>query len=153
MFVADGSAVRDDDERKASLSPAYSCLGCHNDDAEDGIPNKTLDEAVAGSKGMHWATNVPNATNELRMGIYPNPSSGETMISVNLPSSAEVEMSIYNAAGQVVYMESGKTYLNGSQVIYWDGKTSSGEDVKTGYYFVKVTAGSLTSVDKLIMMK
>ncbi len=102
---------------------------------------------------MHWTTNVPNTTNELRMGIYPNPSSGETMINVNLPSSAEVEMSIYNAAGQVVYMETGKTYSNGSQVIYWDGKSSSGEDVKAGYYFVKVTAGSLTSVDKLIMMK
>jgi flagellar hook assembly protein FlgD len=38
-------------------------------------------------------------------------------------------------------------------VFSWDGKTSSGEDVKAGYYFVKVTAGSLTSVDKLIMMK
>ncbi|RLD92943.1 MAG: hypothetical protein DRJ29_10390 [Bacteroidetes bacterium] len=154
MFIADGSAVRDDDERKASLSPAYSCLGCHNNDAGDGIPDKTLDEAVAGSVGMHqWATNVPNTTDELRMGIYPNPSGGETMINVNLPSSAEVEMSIYNATGQVVYMETGKTYSNGSQVIYWDGKSSSGEDVKAGYYFVKVTAGSLTSVDKLILMK
>lgn len=153
MFTADGSAVRDDAERKASLSPAYSCLGCHNDNAEDAISNKTLEEAVAGAIGMHSATYVNEVIDELRMGIYPNPSSGETMINVTLPASSEVEMSIYNATGQVVYMESGKTYSNGSQVIDWNGKTNSGEDVKAGYYFIKVTAGSLTSVDKLIMMK
>jgi len=53
MFTADGKWVRDDAERAASLSPAYSCLGCHNDDPNDAIPDKTLEEAVAGAKDMH----------------------------------------------------------------------------------------------------
>jgi len=53
MFSADGSVVRDDDERQASLSPAYACLACHNDDPNDGIPDKTLEEAVEKAKDMH----------------------------------------------------------------------------------------------------
>jgi len=53
MFVADGSFVRDDAGRAASLSPAYSCLGCHNDDPNDNIPDKTLAEAVASALDMH----------------------------------------------------------------------------------------------------
>ncbi len=55
MFTEDGKWVKDDSERAASLSPAYSCLGCHNDDPNDAIPDKTLEEAVAGAKDMHKA--------------------------------------------------------------------------------------------------
>jgi len=152
MFTEDGGAVRDDETRAASLSPAYACLGCHNDDDADGIPDKTLEAAAAGSVGMHSTTHVATV-NELNLGIYPNPSSGPTRISITLPASAELSMSIYNASGQVVYAESGKTYSQGSQEIYWDGKSNSGEEVKSGYYFIKVSAGTLSSVDKLVLMK
>ena len=55
MFTEDGSAVRDDAGRPAALSPAYSCLGCHNDDPDDGIPNKTLEVAAAQAADMHAA--------------------------------------------------------------------------------------------------
>ena len=152
MFTEDGSAVRDDDTRDASLSPAYSCLGCHNNDAGDGIPEKTLEQAAAGSIGMHSATRV-EMVNELSLGIYPNPSTGPARISVNLPSSGQLNMSIYNASGQIVYSEWGKTYAQGTQEIYWDGKNNAGEDVTSGYYIVKVSAGSLSSVDKIVVMK
>jgi len=53
MFTEDGSFVRDDAERSAALSPAYSCLGCHNDDPADGIPDKTLEAAAAQAANMH----------------------------------------------------------------------------------------------------
>jgi len=152
MFTADGSWVRDDDTRSASLSPAYSCLGCHNDDPDDNIPEKTLEEAAAGAKRMHWATNI-DPINDLMLGIYPNPSSGPTRISVNLPANSKVNISIYNANGQVIYAVSDKVYPQGNQVIYWNGKSNTGADIKSGYYFIKVSAGSLTSVDKLVLMR
>lgn len=152
MFTEDGSAVRDDETRSASLSPAYACLGCHNDDPDDNIPDKTLEEAAAGAIGMHSATSV-DLVNELELGVYPNPSNGPTRINITLPASSAVNLSIYNAAGQVVYAETGRTYSQGYQVINWDGKSNNGEEVKSGYYFVKVSAGSLTSVDKLVLMR
>jgi len=152
MFVEDGSAVRDDETRAASLSPAYACLGCHNDDAEDGISEKTLEDAAAGAVGMHSATHVASQ-NELSLGMYPNPSSGETRIRINLPAASELKINIFNASGQIVYASSGKTYGQGNQDIYWDGKTNSGEEVNSGYYFVKVSAGTLSSVDKLVLIK
>jgi hypothetical protein len=152
MFTEDGSAVRDDDTRAASLSPAYSCLGCHNNDPNDNIPDKTLEDAAASAKGMHGATYVTRV-NDLQMGIYPNPSKGPTRINITLPENSMVSVNIYNAAGQVVYAQSGKTYSQGYQQITWDGKGNNGELVENGYYFVKLSAGSLTSVDKLILMK
>ena len=152
MFTEDGKWVRDDETRSASLSPAYSCLGCHNDDPDDGIPEKTLEAAAAGAVGMHSATHVA-PINDLMLGIYPNPSSGPTRISVNLPANSKVDLSIYNASGQVVFAEYGKFYPQGQHVIHWDGKSISGSDVKPGYYFVKVSAGSLISIDKLVLMQ
>lgn len=153
MFVADGSAVRDDDTRPASLSPAYACLGCHNDDSTDGIPDKTLEEAVADAVGMHTDFTSVAPVNDLKVSIYPNPSSGPTRISVDLPANSRLDMSIYNTAGQVVYALTGKNFPQGNQVIYWDGKSNTGQNVIPGYYFVKISAGSLTSVDKLVLMK
>jgi flagellar hook assembly protein FlgD len=87
------------------------------------------------------------------VNIYPNPSNGPTRISVDLPANSRVDMSIYNTAGQVIYLLTGKDFPQGNQVIYWDGKSNTGENVNSGYYFVKISAGSLTSVDKLILMK
>jgi hypothetical protein len=152
MFTEDGKWVRDDETRPASLSPAYACLGCHNDDPDDNIPEKTLEAAAASAMGMHTATHIEKANN-LMMGIYPNPSSGLTRISVNLSATATVDMSIYNSVGQVIYTITGKTFPQGNQDIIWDGTSNTGKEVLPGYYIIKVTAGSLTSVDKLILMR
>ncbi|MEN8204349.1 MAG: FlgD immunoglobulin-like domain containing protein, partial [Bacteroidota bacterium] len=108
--------------------------------------------AAAGAKGMHSASHIA-PVNALDMGIYPNPTTGPTRISVTLPANASVSMSIYNAAGQIVYSESGKIYSQGYQIINWDGKGNNGADVESGYYYVKVSAGTLTSVDKLVLMR
>ncbi len=153
MFTEDGKWVRDDETRGASLSPAYACLGCHNDDPEDNIPEKTLEAAAAGAIGMHVDNTSVNTENELMLGIYPNPTQGPTHIRVNLPVSSEVVLSIYNTSGQIVYAESGKVYSQGIHVLSWDGKSNTGESVNSGYYLIKVSAGSLISVDKLILMK
>ncbi len=152
MFTADGKWVRDDETRGASLSPAYSCLGCHNDDPADGISEKTLEGAVAGAIGMHSPVRVEKHK-VLNLNVYPNPSSGATRISVNLPATDLVSLNIYNSAGQVVYSLNGVGYPQGTQVIYWDGKSNNGSDISSGYYFVKVSAGSMTSVDKLVLIK
>ena len=153
MFTEDGSAVRDDDTRGASLSPAYSCLGCHNNDPEDGISEKTIEAAAAGAVGMHVDATRVSSSNALNLGIYPNPSSGPTRISVNLPATDQVSLSIYNAAGQVVYTLKGVVYPQGTQVIYWDGRSNNGSEINSGYYFIKVSSGTMTSVDKLVLMK
>ncbi len=41
----------------------------------------------------------------------------------------------------------------GNNVVTWNGASNVGQKIESGYYFVKVTAGSLTSVDKLVLMK
>ncbi len=152
MFIADGSFVRDDEDRPAALSPAYACLGCHNDDPDDDIPDKTLEEVAAEAAGMHDETSV-SELNFFNLGIYPNPSQGPTKISFTLENSKTIDLNIFNATGQLVYSLTNVQRSAGNQMILWDGKSNTGSDVQPGYYIVKISSGNQSSVQKLVLMK
>jgi len=153
MFTADGAWVRDDSVRSASLSPAYSCLGCHNDDPGDNIPEKTLEAAALSAANMHTDATSVSKKAELSLGIYPNPSSGPTVITFTLARAEYVSLRVYNTSGQMVYQLRDERRPAGSQLMQWNGTSNTGAEMVSGYYFVKLTAGNLTSVQKLVMMK
>ncbi len=152
MFSPDGSVVRDDDEREAALSPAYSCLGCHNDDPNDAIPDKTLEQAAAGAAGMHGGSFIYEP-DYLTLGVFPNPSRGLTNISFELKNTEHVSIEIFNASGQLVYSQKDEYYSAGEQVFHWDGTSNIGANVGTGYYFISITTGNKTASLKLLMIK
>ncbi len=79
MFTSDGSAVRDDDTRSASLSPAFSCLGCHNDDPNDAIQDKTLDAVVMVAATMHtdMQSTAEHVGNEACLVCHSNEALGD----------------------------------------------------------------------------
>lgn len=151
MFTEDGSAVRDDAERPAALSPAYACLGCHNDDPNDNIPDKTLAQAAEEAAEMHKETSISETVN-LALGVYPNPTVGPANISLTLNRSNIVTLEIYNASGQLIYTQK-EVKSAGTQSFNWNGQSNTGSDVTPGYYFVNITAGNQSAVAKLIMMK
>lgn len=151
IFTEDGSNVRDDDVRPAALNAAFACLGCHNDDPDDAIPNKTLAEAAEQAAGMHTETSIAENFS-IAFGVYPNPSFGPTKINFTLPNAESVSVNIYNASGQMVYSIN-ENKSAGAHTISWNGQSNTGADIKSGYYFVKLTAGNLSSVEKLVMIK
>ncbi|MCB9509105.1 MAG: T9SS type A sorting domain-containing protein [Deferribacteres bacterium] len=84
---------------------------------------------------------------------YPNPFNPTTVIRYQLPASAEVKLSIYNTAGQLV-----RTLVNGempagTHSIVWDATDNSGQRVASGVYLYLLRAGEFTSQKKLILMK
>ena len=151
MFIEDGSFVRDDAERAASLSPAYTCLGCHNDDSTDDIPDKTLEEAVEQALNMHQPNSIINPKS-ITLGVYPNPSQGTTNISFSVRDAGTVSIKVFNSNGQLVYDISNE-FQTGDQVVRWNSESNTGAQVTSGYYFVKVTSGTLSSIQKLVLIK
>jgi len=152
MFVEDGSAVKDDDEREAALSPHFACLGCHNDDPGDDIPDKTIEQAATQAIDMHEELGVTDLA-IFNLGVYPNPTQGPTNINFTLRNYASINLEIYNSTGQTVYTASNINKSAGAQVLVWDGNSNTGVDIQAGYYFVKVSAGSFKSVQKLVIIK
>lgn len=47
----------------------------------------------------------------------------------------------------------GNEFQAGNQTIKWDSESNTGAKITSGYYFVKVTATKLSSIQKLVLIK
>lgn len=79
---------------------------------------------------------------------YPNPFNPVTMISYQLPKDEFVELRVYNLLGQEV-----RTLINEVQEAGYYEISFDASALPSGVYFYKITAGSFTSVKKMLLMK
>ena len=98
-----------------------------------------------------WLTGVPS---EFKLhSNYPNPFNPSTTIRYDLPSGADVQLVIYNIAGQIVCKLVNEYQNAGFQNAVWDGKDGSGNIVSTGIYLYMIKAGAHTAVKKMTLIK
>ena len=84
---------------------------------------------------------------------YPNPFNPTTNISYALPTNARVKLVIYNVLGQKVKTLVDEEQTAGYKQVIWDGMNDQGEEVGSGIYFYKITAGDFTKTAKMSMLK
>ena len=89
---------------------------------------------------------------------YPNSFNPETWIPYALVQQADVEITIYNAAGQWIRtLEVGTqpagSYLTKGKAAHWDGRSHSGEFVSNGIYFYHLRAGHYSATKKMTVAK
>lgn len=89
---------------------------------------------------------------------YPNPFNPETWIPFQLSEASEVEIKIYNPAGQLIkaldlgYRNAGY-YESQEDSARWDGTNESGEKVASGLYFYTLRAGEYTATRRMLLIK
>jgi len=79
---------------------------------------------------------------------YPNPFNPTTTISYSLPTSANVNLTVYNALGQEV-----ARLVDGHQNIGIHGVTFSGTNLPSGMYLYKLTAGQFSATKRMLLVK
>jgi hypothetical protein len=84
---------------------------------------------------------------------YPNPFNPTTRIEYALPKAMRAELLVYDLVGRRV-----KTLVNeekhaGQHFVQWDGMNEAGRGVSSGTYFYKLTAGSFTKVEKMMLVR
>jgi parallel beta-helix repeat protein len=85
---------------------------------------------------------------------YPNPFNPETYISFALPVASQVELKVYNVAGQLVKsLVDGEEMSAGLHMVRWDGTNNNGEKVASGIYFYKINAGDFQATKKMVVTK
>jgi hypothetical protein len=84
---------------------------------------------------------------------YPNPFNAYTTISFNLSSAEDVEVSIYNVAGQKVNTLQDGLLNAGEHRIIWDGRNYHGLEVSSGIYFYRLSAGDLSETRQMTFLK
>ena len=153
MFTEDGSNVRDDEGREASLSPGFSCLGCHNNSPDDGITDKTLAQAAAGAVDMHTVTAISDNEGMTPKAYslsqnYPNPFNPETKIEFNLLEGGYTQMIVYNLAGQIVAELLAEDMNAGQHYINFDGS-----QLTSGVYFYTIITNNFRDTKKMVLLK
>lgn len=101
--------------------------------------------------GNNGTPGIPSVT-ELK-AIYPNPFNPMAYIPFNLTTTENVEITIYNARGQVIRNFPLGVTQAGSHRLTWNGKDNAGAECATGIYYVRMTAGRNSFIRKAVLMK
>ncbi|MBK9285156.1 MAG: T9SS type A sorting domain-containing protein [Sphingobacteriaceae bacterium] len=79
------------------------------------------------------------------MDLYPNPSNGNTLLTLDLPKDEKIQIEVLNIIGQIMYS---KEILAHSGANTYELQLS---DLKSGLYLVQVNTGKSVSTKKLII--
>ena len=99
---------------------------------------------------------VPGETRLL--ANYPNPFNPETWIPFELSEHAKVRIQIYDVSGCLVRtlnlgLRSTGHYVAHSAAAHWDGCNFAGEQVASGVYLYRLTAGDFSAVRRMVVIK
>lgn len=70
---------------------------------------------------------------------YPNPTSGGTHFTFQLPINADVTIRIYTVAGRLIKTIEALGLGAGYRQVYWDGRDESGDQPANGVYLYRIT--------------
>ncbi|MDP8220148.1 MAG: FlgD immunoglobulin-like domain containing protein [Candidatus Stygibacter frigidus] len=84
---------------------------------------------------------------------FPNPFNPETRISFALPYSTDISLEIYNAKGEKVNSLFRGFLASGENSLLWNGRNDHGDQLPSGIYHYKITAGQLEEYGKMILLK
>jgi len=101
--------------------------------------------------GLSAAQGLPNVLQ--LMGAVPNPFNPMTDIKFSLPHEARVSLKIYDISGRLVQDLVHENMAAGEHSVRWMGRDNAGKSVASGTYFVRLVAGSETSVKSMVLVR
>lgn len=84
---------------------------------------------------------------------YPNPFNSGTVISYDLPTTSDIDLSIFNILGQRVRTLHVDRQRAGRHYYDWDGTSNSGKEAASGIYFYRLSANNVISTKKMILLR
>jgi hypothetical protein len=85
--------------------------------------------------------------------VQPNPFSASTTIRFSLATEEHVTVQVYDARGGLVRALEDGIQPAGMHQITWYGLDSEGVQVAPGVYFVRFTAGSFGTTEKMMLLR
>ncbi len=84
---------------------------------------------------------------------FPNPFNPSTEIKFDLPEPAQVNLTIFNIAGQMVRTLVDEPRLAGYHSILWDGRDEFGNEVASGMYLYRISATTTATASPYVAVK
>ena len=84
---------------------------------------------------------------------YPNPFNAGTAIRFGLPRPADIDLSVFNLAGQRVSTLAQGHRDAGTYELRWDGRDDDGHELASGVYFYRLVASDWREQKKLLLVR
>ena len=86
---------------------------------------------------------------------YPNPFNPQTTIEFTVPARTDalVKVDVYNSAGQFVASLVDDNLAPGAYRTTWDGRDAQGQEVSSGVYMYRMTAGTYSATHSVTFLK
>ena len=84
---------------------------------------------------------------------YPNPFNSETVIRFSVPRFSDVELVVFNLAGQQVATLMQGGCPAGNHAVRWDGRDDSGHELASGPYLYRLRSGNQVEMRKLMLVR
>jgi len=84
---------------------------------------------------------------------FPNPFNPITNIRFQLPEAGNVELKIFNTLGQEIITLASGSYEAGVHTVTWNARDRYGNQVPSGLYIYRLTAGSFVQERKMMLLK
>lgn len=129
----------------------YQLISVHNDSSSYAHPPIEISvgpfTSVDPRVDRGWPESFALAQN------YPNPFNPSTTIRFYLPVRSQVDLSIYNMAGQLVRTLVAGPKNAGTYSIFWDATDAQGRQVASGSYLYVLKAAEFVSQKRLLFLK
>ena len=121
-----------------------------------------IDSAQAKALRLGWTVTPPVAVGDGKDVLpttfaleqnYPNPFNPTTTIRFNLPTRANVSLSIYNVLGQKVITLTQGELSAGYFSVEWNGRNEVGAQVASGLYFYRIEAKPKDGAETFVQIK
>jgi hypothetical protein len=117
----------------------------------------TLSAVISSGDGQTWTKDITvsvGAPKDYKLyNNFPNPFNPSTKIAFELPKASHVTLTIYDVLGREVAQIAEGNYPAGYTEVTWNGINRNGEQVSSGVYFYRITAGHWSKVMKMMMVK
>ncbi len=99
------------------------------------------------------SVNLTPSTQAQLLQNSPNPFNPSTTIKFYIPNTSDVTIKIYDILGREITTLINQQTTAGYHNVYWNGRDSRGEDVASGVYLYRLTAGSFSETKKMNLLK
>jgi len=87
------------------------------------------------------------------LGTHPNPFNPRTTVSFSVERPQQVKIMVFDIAGRLVSVLADHLHEAGYFTVNWNGKNSSGQDVSSGIYFLRMETETASEVQKLTLVR
>jgi uncharacterized repeat protein (TIGR01451 family) len=147
--IGDAAELADDINNRIGVLAEDCELG---DDLFRNLPGCVLDEAPGGSLGNGFGDLATFATRPTPNPVTANVTSIEYVVPSRL-ESAPVSITIFDVSGRAIRSFVPGTQAAGRHAVDWDLRDADGASVTNGIYFYRLTVGSESITEKLLVVR